>query len=55
MCVCVCVKEAEGIQEVRHFPPVMHSFNFLCGVSSLQLHPVIDCTLMTCVMYFTVH
>ena len=36
MCMCVCVKEAEGIQEVRRFPPVMHTFNFLYGVSSLQ-------------------
>jgi len=34
--VCVCVKEAEGIQEVRQFPPLMYSFNFLYGVSSLK-------------------
>jgi len=34
-CVCVCVKETEAIQEVRHFPPVMYSFNFLYGVSKV--------------------
>jgi len=34
--VCVCVKEAEGIPEVRQFLPVMHSFNFLYEVSSLR-------------------
>ena len=26
VCLCVCVTEAESIQEVRQFPPVMHSF-----------------------------
>jgi len=28
--VCVCFKEAEGIQEVRQFPLVMHSFLTFC-------------------------